>query len=79
MFASDEDFIDDAMYYLGKILENKGDITKAKSYYEKIVNQYSSSNQYKNAQNSLNQLSEQKFINNNFYYRVKTFMYLKQF
>lgn len=58
MFASDEDFIDDAMYYLGKILENKGDITKAKSYYEKIVNQYSSSNQYKNAQNSLNQLSE---------------------
>ena len=32
MFASDEDFIDDAMYYLGKILENKGDITKAKSY-----------------------------------------------
>lgn len=57
-FASGENFVDDALYYLGKIAESKSDNETAKKYFERIVNEFPESNQLKNAQNSLNSLTE---------------------
>lgn len=56
-FANGEDFVDDSVYYLGKIAEEKGDIEKAKSYFQRIINEFPDSNQFKNAENSLNNLN----------------------
>ncbi|OUQ59571.1 hypothetical protein B5E58_03820 [Tyzzerella sp. An114] len=52
-FANGENFVDDAIYYLGKIAENNGDIDTAKSYYQRIISEFPQSNQYKNAETSL--------------------------
>ena len=57
-FASGEDFVDDSIYYLGSIAEDKGDLAKARTYYERIINEYPNSNQYRNAENSLNNMNE---------------------
>lgn len=54
--ASGEEFVDDAIYYLGKIAESKNDKETAKKYYERVINEFPQSNQLKNAQNSLNSL-----------------------
>lgn len=56
-FASGENFVDDALYYLGKISENASDFEKAKTYYNKIISEFANSNQYKNAENSLKNIS----------------------
>ncbi len=55
-FASNEVFVDDIYYYMGKIYENKEDKDKAKEYYQKVITEYPDSNQFKNAENSLNAL-----------------------
>lgn len=52
-FANGESFVDDSLYYLGKIAQSKGDIEKAKQYYERVINEYPNSNQIKNVRNSL--------------------------
>ncbi|MEA4815648.1 MAG: tetratricopeptide repeat protein [Lachnospiraceae bacterium] len=58
LFSSGENFVDDTIYYLGKIAEENGEKDKAKSYFERIINEYPNSNQYPNAENSLNLLNE---------------------
>ena len=55
-FASGENFVDDSLYYLGKIAENQDDKAKAKTYFERVINEYPDSNQIKNAKNSLSSL-----------------------
>lgn len=57
-YASGDNFIDDAYYYLGKIAENDGDKEQAKTYYQKIITEYPDSNQLANAENALDQLAE---------------------
>lgn len=56
-FANGENFVDDALYYLGKIAENASDFEKAKTYYNRIISEFSNSNQYKNAENSLKNIN----------------------
>ena len=34
---------DDCLYYLGKIAQNEGDNTKAKDYYETLINAFPNS------------------------------------
>ncbi|NLK37069.1 MAG: tetratricopeptide repeat protein [Epulopiscium sp.] len=57
-YTVNDDFIDDALYYLGKIAESNSDIETAKQYYSRIVENHPDSNQYANAKNSLQQLTE---------------------
>ncbi|WP_304509196.1 tetratricopeptide repeat protein [Anaerotignum sp.] len=57
-YASGDNFIDDAYFYLGKIAENDGDKEQAKTYYQKVITEYPDSNQLANAENALNQLAE---------------------
>ncbi len=57
-YASDENFIDDAYYYLAKIAENAEDIEQAKTYYQKVITEYPDSNQLANAENALSQITE---------------------
>lgn len=54
--ASSEDFVDDAVYYIGRIAQETGDAAKAKRYFERVINEYPDSNQYQNAVNQLNNL-----------------------
>lgn len=54
--VSNEDFVDDIYYYLGKIAVSNGNNTLAKTYFEKVINEYPDSNQYQNSVNSLNSL-----------------------
>ena len=56
-YASSEDFIDDAFYYLGQIAQEKNDTATAQEYYQRILNEYPNSNQFANAQNALEQLN----------------------
>lgn len=56
-YASSEDFIDDAFYYLGQIAQEKNDMDTAKQYYQRILNEHPDSNQSANAQNSLEQIN----------------------
>lgn len=60
LFSSGENFIDDCLYYLGKIAENKNDVEKAKTYYQRVINEYPESNQLQNAQNSLDTIAPQE-------------------
>lgn len=55
-YSSGENFVDDTIYYLGKIAEKKEDFEKAKEYYNRVMNEYPKSNQYNNSRNSLNAL-----------------------
>lgn len=56
-YASSEDFIDDTFYYLGQIAQEKNDISTAKLYYQRILDEYPDSNHVANAQNALEQLN----------------------
>ena len=56
-YASAENFIDDAFYYLGQIAQEKNDTATAQQYYQRILNEYPDSNQSANAQNALEQLA----------------------
>lgn len=57
-YTSNENFVDDTLYYLAKIAEEDGDTIKAKEYYNKIVKDYPDSNQITNVKNALQQLNE---------------------
>ena len=57
-FASNENFVDDAYYYLAKIAENAEDVEQAKTYYQKVISDYPNSNQLANAENALANLEE---------------------
>ncbi len=50
-------YIDDIYYYLGRIAEIDKDTSLAKQNYEKLISEYPTSNQFKNAQNRLKNLS----------------------
>ncbi|MFI3173753.1 MAG: tetratricopeptide repeat protein [Bacillota bacterium] len=56
-YASDEIFIDDAYYYLGKIAENDQDYETAKMYYNKVLAEYPDTNQKANIENALEQIA----------------------
>lgn len=56
-YTNGENFIDDILYYLGKIAEEDGDTATAKQNYEKIIAEYPDSNQLANVQNALQGLS----------------------
>lgn len=57
-FASGENFVDDGIYYLGKIAELKGDTEKAKTYFQRVMNEFPDSNQFKNAENAFGDLAQ---------------------
>ncbi len=57
-YASGEAFVDDALYYLGKIAEEKGDTETAKKYYQRILDEFPQSNQIANVRNNLAQLEQ---------------------
>lgn len=57
-YTSNENFVDDAIYYLGKIAEKDGDTDAAKKYYNRIINEYPNSNQITNVRNALEQLNK---------------------
>jgi len=57
-YTDKENFVDDTLYYLAKIAEEDGDTVKAKEYYNKIVKEYSDSNQITNVKNALQKLNE---------------------
>lgn len=57
-YTSDDNFVDDAIYYLAKIAEQDDDITLAKQYYNQIVSEYPDSNQIANVKNALQKLNE---------------------
>ncbi len=56
-YTSNENFIDDTLYYLAKIAEADGDVETAKTYYNKIIESYPDSNQITNVKNALQQLN----------------------
>lgn len=55
-YTGSENFIDDILYYLGKIAEEDDDPAAAKQYYEQLLKEYPDSNQKANAENALNSL-----------------------
>lgn len=55
-FANGEDFVDDTIYYLGKIAEKNSDFETAKLYYERVLSEFPNSNQAINAENSINNI-----------------------
>lgn len=57
-YTSDENFVDDALYYLGKIAEDAGDTELATQYYNQIISEYPESNQITNVRNALTQLNQ---------------------
>lgn len=56
-YANNENFVDDAYFYLAKIAENDQNYELAKEYYNKIISEYPDSNQITNVQNSLQQIT----------------------
>ena len=58
--SNNEDFVDDTLYYLGKIAESNMDYQLAKKNFEEIVNNFKDSNQYKNAENCLKNIIDIK-------------------
>ena len=56
-YTSNENFIDDAHFYLGKIAQNNGDLGEAKSIFTKILTEFPDSNQLTNVENALVQLT----------------------
>lgn len=55
-YSSNENYIDDAFYYLAKIAEEEEQYTIAREYYNTILEKFPESNQIVNVENSLNQL-----------------------
>ncbi|MBQ7757596.1 tetratricopeptide repeat protein [Anaerotignum sp.] len=58
-YTSNENFVDDAIYYLAKIAEEDGDAENAKKYYNKIISEFPDSNQISNVRNALDQLNKE--------------------
>ncbi len=56
-YTNGENFIDDILYYLGKIAEEDGNTADAKKYYEQIIAEYPDSNQLANVENALTALN----------------------
>ena len=56
--ATDTEFVDDTLYYLGKIAESQDDLEQAREYYEKVRDQYPNSNQIKNVENILSNMDQ---------------------
>lgn len=56
-YTSNENFVDDAIYYLAKIAEEDGDNDTAKKYYNRIISEFPESNQISNVRNALEQLN----------------------
>lgn len=59
-YTSNENFVDDALYYLGKIAEEDGDTEQAKKYYNRIISEHPESNQIGNVRNALENLNTEK-------------------
>ena len=57
-YTSNENFVDDTLYYLAKIAEEDNDTVKAKELYNKIVKEDPDSNQLTNVKNALQKLNE---------------------
>lgn len=57
-YTSNENFVDDAIYYLAKIAEEDGDNDTAKKYYNRIISEFPESNQISNVRNALEQLNK---------------------
>lgn len=57
-YTTNEDYVDDATYYLGKIAESKSDRATAEKYYQTILTKYPESNQLQNAKLALEQLKQ---------------------
>ncbi len=57
-YTSNENFVDDTIYYLAKIAEEDGDNETAKKYYNRIISEFSDSNQISNVRNALEQLNK---------------------
>lgn len=55
-FSSKEDFVDDTLFLLGQLSEKKGDYGQAKEYYGRVINEFSNSNVFKEAEAKLNEL-----------------------
>lgn len=58
-YTSNENFVDDAYYYLAKIAEEDNDTETAKKYYNKIISEFPNSNQISNVRNALEQLNNE--------------------
>ncbi len=56
-YTSNENFVDDAIYYLARIAEEDGDNETAKKYYNRIISEFPESNQISNVRNALEQLN----------------------
>ncbi len=57
-YTSNENFVDDAIYYLARIAEEDGDNETAKKYYNRIISEFPESNQISNVRNALEQLNK---------------------
>lgn len=57
-YTSNENFVDDAFYYLARIAEEDGDNEAAKKYYNRIISEFPDSNQISNVRNALEQLNK---------------------
>ena len=57
-YTSNENFVDDAIYYLARIAEEDGDNDTAKKYYNRIISEFPESNQISNVRNALEQLNK---------------------
>lgn len=58
-FTTDESYAGEVLYYLGKTSESLGETATAISYYQRVLNEYPSSTQSVNAQNSLSNLQNE--------------------
>ena len=55
-FGAKEDFMDNVLYNLGVLNEDKGDIGQAKEFYGRVINEFSGSDVFGVAEESLNRL-----------------------
>lgn len=55
-YGSKEDFVDDTLFLLGQLSEKKGDYGQAKEYYGRVINEFSNSNVFNEAEAKLNDL-----------------------
>lgn len=55
-YSNKEDFVDDTLFLLGELSEKQGDYGQAKEYYGRVVNEFSDSNVFNEAETKLNEL-----------------------
>lgn len=55
-YSNKEDFVDDTLFLLGQLSEKKGDYGQAKEYYGRVINEFSNSNLFNQAEAKLNEL-----------------------